>query len=349
MAYTYKQNLVSSSKYSIKCPYSLTPQYIVVHDTANSAPASNEISYMIRNDNQVSFHIAVDEKEAIQGLPLNRNSWSCGDGTNGNGNRKGISIEICRPTNSNRSLYDQSEENAVYVVARLLHKYGLGIDRLKRHYDFATNKKQCPNVIIREGRWDNFKYRVEWVLGEIKKGTIESSLESGTTGLKNSSSSSTSTSTSSTYKVGTYNGNVKVTASDGLNVRSERNASSSIVGTLAKGTVIEVGYIMYENNQTTGSSLWGGVIVNGKQGFINLSYTEPTSSSTTSNSFLVEIICDSLNIREKADFDSKVVGTVKRGEVFTIVEESNGLGLLKSYASNRNGWISMGSAYVKKK
>lgn len=78
MAYTYKQNLVSSSKYSVKCPYSLTPQYIVVHDTANSAPASNEIKYMITNNNQVSFHIAVDEKEAIQGLPLNRNAWACG-------------------------------------------------------------------------------------------------------------------------------------------------------------------------------------------------------------------------------------------------------------------------------
>lgn len=141
MAYTYKQNLVSSSKYSVKCPYSLTPQYIVVHDTANSAPASNEIKYMITNNNQVSFHIAVDEKEAIQGLPLNRNAWACGDGTNGNGNRKGISIEICRPTNSNRSLYDAAEENAVYVAARLLYKYGLGVDRLKRHHDFASNKK----------------------------------------------------------------------------------------------------------------------------------------------------------------------------------------------------------------
>ena len=347
MAYTYKQNLVSSSKYSIKCPHSLTPQYIVVHDTANSAPASNEIKYMITNNNQVSFHLAVDEKEVIQGIPFNRNVWACSDG-NGNGNRKGISVEICRPTNSNRSLYDQSEENAVYVVARLLHKYGLGIDRLKRHYDFATNKKQCPNVIIREGRWDNFKSRVEWVLGEIKKGTIESSLESGTTGLKNNSSStSTNTSTSkpSPYKVGDYNGKVKVTSSDGLNVRSQRNATSSIVGTLTNGTVIEVGYIMYENNQTSGSSLWGGVIVNGKQGFINLSYTEPTSSPTTSNSFLVEIICDSLNIRQKADFDSKVVGTVKRGGVYTIVEETNGLGLLKSGA----GWISMNPKYVKKK
>ncbi len=61
--------------------------------------------------------------------------------------------------------------------------------------------------------------------------------------------------------------------------------------------------------------------------------------------FLVEITCDSLNIREKADFNSKIVGTVKRGEVFTIVKEENGLGKLKSGA----GYISMNSKYVKKR
>ena len=199
MSYVYKQNLVSSSKYSTKCPYSLDVQYITVHDTANSATAKNEISYMISNSNQTSFHIAVDESEAIQGLPLNRNAWACGDGGSGTGNRKSISVEICRPTNSNRSLYDQAEENAVYVLARLLYKYGLGIDRLKRHYDWS--RKSCPNVIIREGRWESFKSRVNWVLEEIKKGNIESSLESGTTGLKSTSKPQTSTNTSSTNNV----------------------------------------------------------------------------------------------------------------------------------------------------
>ena len=199
MSYTFKQNLVSSSKYSTKCPYSLDVQYITVHDTANSATAKNEIAYMISNSNQTSFHIAVDESEAIQGLPLNRNAWACGDGGSGTGNRKSISVEICRPTNSNRSLYDQAEENAVYVLARLLYKYGLGIDRLKRHYDWS--RKSCPNVIIREGRWESFKSRVNWVLEEIKKGNIESSLESGTTGLKSTSKPQTSTNTSSTNNV----------------------------------------------------------------------------------------------------------------------------------------------------
>ena len=63
-----------------------------------------------------------------------------------------------------------------------------------------------------------------------------------------------------------------------------------------------------------------------------------------SQSFTVKIICNELNIRQSADFNSKVVGTVKKGEVYTIVEEKNGLGRLKSGA----GWISMGASYVRK-
>ena len=67
-------------------------------------------------------------------------------------------------------------------------------------------------------------------------------------------------------------------------------------------------------------------------------------TTTTSTTFKVRIKCAALNIRKSADFNSAVVGTVKKGEVYTIVETSNGLGKLKSGA----GWISMGSAYVEK-
>lgn len=182
MTYTFKQNLVAKNKHSIKCPYEMKPEYVTLHDTANQASAANEIAYMIRNDLEVSFHIAVDEKEAIQGLPLNRNSWSCGDKVSGNGNRKGISVEICRPTHEDRTLYNQAEENAVYVAARLLYKYGLGIERLKKHQDWSG--KKCPNVILTENRWEGIKSRVEWALNEIKKGNIEASLDSGTTEVK---------------------------------------------------------------------------------------------------------------------------------------------------------------------
>ena len=73
----------------------MNPTHVVVHNTANDAPAANEIKYMQSNNNQVSFHFAVDDKEIIQGLPLDRNAWACGDGVNGEGNRKGIQVEIC--------------------------------------------------------------------------------------------------------------------------------------------------------------------------------------------------------------------------------------------------------------
>ena len=73
--------------------------------------------------------------------------------------------------------------------------------------------------------------------------------------------------------------------------------------------------------------------------------TPSTSTSTSSNkAFTVKIICNELNIRKEASFDSAVVGVVKKGEVYTIVEEKNGLGRLKSGA----GWISMGASYVEK-
>ena len=76
------QNLAPASKYNIKCPYLMTPEFIVVHNTANDASARNEVAYMISNNNQVSFHYAVDNKEIVQGIPENRNAWHAGVGTN---------------------------------------------------------------------------------------------------------------------------------------------------------------------------------------------------------------------------------------------------------------------------
>ncbi|TKJ04296.1 N-acetylmuramoyl-L-alanine amidase, partial [Bacillus cereus] len=59
-----RKKLVDASKYGTKCPYTMNPEFITVHNTYNDAKAENEVAYMICNDNQVSFHIAVDDKEA---------------------------------------------------------------------------------------------------------------------------------------------------------------------------------------------------------------------------------------------------------------------------------------------
>ena len=131
-----KQQLIDSTKYSVKCPYTMKAEFVVVHNTANDASAQNEIKYMQSNPNQISFHFAVDDKEAIQGLPLDRNAWACGDGANGEGNRKGIQVEICY-SKSGGLRFEQAEKNATKLIAKLLHERGWGIDRVKKHQDFS--------------------------------------------------------------------------------------------------------------------------------------------------------------------------------------------------------------------
>lgn len=154
-----KQNLVSSSKYSVKCPYTMKPEGITVHETANDAPASNEIKYMISNNNEVSFHVAVDEKEAIQGIPFNRNAWAAGDGGSGKGNRTQIHVEICY-SKSGGSKYEQAKKNAVKVVAQLCKQFGFTAKNVKQHYDWS--KKNCPHRMRAEGKWN-------WFISELEK------------------------------------------------------------------------------------------------------------------------------------------------------------------------------------
>lgn len=152
-----KQNLVSPSKYNIKCPHQMEAKYVTIHNTANDAPAENEINYMISNNKEVSFHIAVDDVEAIQGLPLDRNAWASGDG-NGPGNRSSIHVEICYSKSSGER-YKKAEENAIKLVAQMLKERGWGIDRVKKHQDWSN--KYCPHRILDEGRWNQVLNAIE--------------------------------------------------------------------------------------------------------------------------------------------------------------------------------------------
>lgn len=148
----YRQMLVDESKWNIKCPYEMKPEYITVHNTANDASAENEVKYMISNNNEVSFHYAVDDKEAVQGILTNRNSWNAGDGVNGTGNRKSIAVEICY-SKSGGDRFIQAEKNAAQVVADLLKGWGLPLDRIRKHQDW--NGKYCPHRTLDMG-WDRF-------------------------------------------------------------------------------------------------------------------------------------------------------------------------------------------------
>lgn len=159
-----RQNLVSPERYWLKCPYTMKPTRIVVHNTGNDACAMNEVVYMARNDKEVSFHAAVDDVEIVQGIPFDRNAWHAGDG-NGKGNREGISIEICY-SKSGGPRFIQAEKNAAEYIASLLKQYGWGMDRVTKHQDY--NGKYCPHRTLDMG-WEQFLDMVESELDKLNK------------------------------------------------------------------------------------------------------------------------------------------------------------------------------------
>ena len=173
-----RQMLVDESKYSLKCPYEMTPKFLIVHNTANDASANNEISYMRTNNSSTSFHIAVDDVEAVQGIPFNRNSFNAGDGRNGNGNRNGIAIEICY-SKSGGDKWEKAKTNAVELIVQLLNQYGWGIEQVKKHQDFSG--KYCPHRILDEG-WEGFLNRIREKLGQAP---VEDNSAENTTDIYN--------------------------------------------------------------------------------------------------------------------------------------------------------------------
>ena len=159
------QNLLPQSKYSLKAPYTMVAETIVVHNTANDATARNEVSYMIGNNNATSFHYAIDDKEIVQGIPENRNAFHAGDG-NGKGNRKGLSIEICY-SKSGGIRFNNAEKLAAKFIAYKLNEKSWDISRVTKHQDYSG--KYCPHRTLDMG-WQRFLNMIQSELSTLKKG-----------------------------------------------------------------------------------------------------------------------------------------------------------------------------------
>jgi len=143
----------------------MSPQYITIHSTGNpKSTARNERAWLTNPANKVtaSWHICVDEKEAVEAIPLNEVAWHAGDGGSGTGNRRSISIEICESGDRAKTL-----ENAIKLTAKLLHERGWGVDRLRRHYDWSG--KICPRI-MQPNNWAGWKQFKKDVAKELTGG-----------------------------------------------------------------------------------------------------------------------------------------------------------------------------------
>lgn len=162
----------------------MKPEYITIHSTGNPrSTAQNEADNVCNNSPtlQVSFHIVVDDKEAIQVLPFNEVAWHAGDGF-GTGNLKSIGLEICEGGDRIKAL-----NNAVDVVKQLMLAYNIDNNHVTTHQSWSG--KNCPRILLdplytKAGmNWSWFKSRLtpakeHWAMKHLRslvsKGLIKS-------------------------------------------------------------------------------------------------------------------------------------------------------------------------------
>lgn len=142
----------------------MEPEYLTIHSTANlNSTAKDERAWLTNPKNKIcaSFHIVVDQNEAIEVIPLNEVAWHAGDGRNGLGNQKSIGIEIAESGDRGKTL-----NNAILLVAYMLKERKWGIGKLRRHKDWSG--KNCPRILIDKTCRKSPEHTWEWFIKEVQ-------------------------------------------------------------------------------------------------------------------------------------------------------------------------------------
>ncbi len=135
-------------------------------------------------------------------------------------------------------------------------------------------------------------------------------------------------------KINPIKGTLKVILrNDTLNVRSAPEMGNNVVGSFSYGKTATVTGISADNQWY---QLSDGTYVS-----TNIKYVQFTKTSEKTT-FQVRVKAGSTEIKKEAFASSPTVGTISQNGVFTITEEKNGYGKLKSGA----GWISLNSSLV---
>ena len=147
-----EQRFIKQEHWPRKCPVSIIPRYITIHEMNTWQDAEACAKYAARSLDPSAAHIYVDECQAIQIIPLDRCAQACGD-RDGSGNRESISIEICR-SEAPGNLYYQAMANTIVLVKQLMDQLQIAPDHVVRHYDWTG--ANCPKRMLKEGLWSVF-------------------------------------------------------------------------------------------------------------------------------------------------------------------------------------------------
>ena len=120
-----------------------------------------------------------------------------------------------------------------------------------------------------------------------------------------------------------------------LNVRSDSSSTSNVVGSLARGTKVDVVY-----RESNG---WYMIKFGTKYAYVNGNYISIINSNSLPITETKTVVASKLNVRTGSSTSSEIIGTLKKGDIAEIVSKENGWYKIKYY--NSYGYVS--ASYVK--
>lgn len=265
------------------------PKYIIIHYTGNQKDtAYNNAKYFNGGNRNASAHYFVDDTSIFQVVEDYNGAWHVGNTKTEVNNKNSIGIEMC--CSGNYQVSSKTEENTIELVKYLMKKYNIPVANVRTHAEVTKYGKTCPNWNANSwSRWKSFKAKL------VEK------------------PATTTKPTETVTKVQQVN--EKHTVLQTLNIRQTPSWSGKVLGQVHKHevyTIVEV----YSNGFGKLKSGAGYIPINGE-------YTEKVNQTTKASEYKIKVVnCTTLNVRDEPN--GRIVSTVKRGTILTIVGEYQG-------------------------
>ena len=256
----------------------------------------------------------------VQTMPWNYRPWGCGSGSKGSCNNGWIQFEICEDGLTDKNYAQKIYDEAIELTTYLCKMFNLDPNGTVNGVPVIT----CHNDAYKLGMGSGHADINHWfpkILGKDMssvRADVAKKMGGGTTTSSNNSNQTT------TFSGTPANYQVKVTATT-LNIHSGPGTNYDRVSSLKKDSIVTI--IMEQNGW---GQLQGG-------GWISLTYVEKattqattTPADSTAANYKARVIVNTLNVRKGPGTNYPIIASIKKGGVYTIVEETNGWGKLKS-------------------
>lgn len=241
----------------------------------------------------------------VQTMPWDYRPWGCGSGSKGSCNDGWIQFEICEDALTDKNYLEQAYEEACQLTAYLCEKYNIDPNGTVKHNGVDVPTILCHADSCALGLGSNHGDINHWF---PKFGKSMATARADVANLLNSQIETPSSNTNSTTtKISLYR------------IRKSWDDSKSQMGA----------YSVLENAKKACDKLKGYKVFDNEG---NIVY-EP---AVAIKPYIVRTTVAKLNVRAEPNSLSKIVAVAPKG-AYTIIEEKNGFGYLKSGA----GWIDL--------